>query len=134
MLSGTYDLGKRVSDCYAKLMNTSQPLVVCDSRDEFRSLLREMLSSQGFFHIIELTSSNEILAFLSSRKPTAFTLIQRELLTPEILEHLREKESFLVLAQSDMKETIDLIPQVGLRHFLNFPFSSRSLLERMQQF
>jgi DNA-binding NtrC family response regulator len=130
----TYNLGKRVSDCYAKLMNTAQPLLICDSREEFRSLLREMLSAQGFFHVIELSSSNEILSFLSSKEEAVFILILRELLSPEILEKLKEKKNFLILAQSDMKETIDLIPQIGLKHFLNFPFSSKSLLERMQQF
>ncbi len=112
-------------------MNLATPILIGDSSEEFRSLLRDMLTKHGFFHIVEATASNEVAVFLEQETKDFFVLIQSELLNENIIEKIQQK-NFLILAQSNKNETISLAARLGVKYFLSFPFSSQGLVEKIK--
>ena len=49
-------------------MNFSNPILICDENVEFRILVRDMLTKNGFFHIVEASNENEAREVLSNKK------------------------------------------------------------------
>lgn len=112
-------------------MNLATPILIGDSSEEFRSLLRDMLTKHGFFHIVEATNQNEVMNFLDQEKKDFFILIQSEILNENVLQKMEQK-NFLILAQANKPQTISLAARLGVKYFLSFPFSSQGLVEKIR--
>lgn len=111
-------------------MNFSKPILICDENEEFRNLLREMLIKNGFFHIVEVTSSSEAINILREKKEY-FALIHSQCLSSEIMAALSGKKSFLVFASYDEFKTVQIATRLGVAHVVSPPFQSRKLLEKI---
>lgn len=123
--------GKPISDCYTVLMNHATPIIICDSNEDFRSHLREMLSKHGFFHVLEATNSYEALSLMSQEK-VFYSILQPALITEDVIDKLiQTKNKYLIIAQSDRDETFNLSIRLGVKNFLSFPFSSQYLVDKM---
>ncbi len=112
-------------------MRHSLPILLCSNNEDYRSLVREMLGKNGFFHVLEAGDRNETKDLMKGQGQNALTIIQIELLDEEISKALRKNGQFIVLSQSDSEESIVKSAIMGVEHFLSFPFSSRHLLEKI---
>lgn len=112
-------------------MRHSLPILLCSNNEDYRSLLREMLGKNGFFHVLEAGNTNEAKDLMKGQGQNALTIIQIDLLDNEISKSLRKNGQFIVLSQSDSEENIVKSAILGVEHFLSFPFSSRHLLEKI---
>jgi DNA-binding NtrC family response regulator len=114
-------------------MNMSIPILLCDENEDFRCLLRDMLIKHGFFHVVEAASHHECQDLLSRQAQQHLIIIQSQLLNDELLPLLQSKQRFIVIARPEEPRTALLAARLGVKHFLNFPFSSRMLFEKIQQ-
>ncbi|MGE3608481.1 MAG: hypothetical protein AB7I27_02745 [Bacteriovoracaceae bacterium] len=113
-------------------MNLATPVILCESNDEFRFFVREMLMKHGFFHIMEASNPNEATNLILSQKKASFVIIQNELLNESIIDSFVLSQKFIILGQSNQTQTTMLASRLGVKHFLNFPFSSQMLIKKME--
>lgn len=109
-------------------MNLSNPIIICNENDEIRLLMKEMLTKHGYFHLMEAQSSQEVIQFLSDEQ---FLIIHRNLLNDQIKKLLSQRENYLIIAQNDEAETVNLAAIFGVKHLISFPYSSKSLVEKI---
>ena len=109
-------------------MNLSVPIIICDENDDIRLLLKEMLTKHGYFHLVEVHSSQEILQLISDEQ---FILIHKNLLNDQIKKNLSQRKIFLIIAQQDSAETVSLAAHFGVNHLISFPYTSKSLVEKI---
>lgn len=114
-------------------MNYSKPILICDKNDEFRSLLKEMLTKNGFFHLIEAQSTKEALEILRG-KNEVFILISAKEITSEMLEVFKETDSYLIFTDSSNPLAVTLAAKLGVNHLMSFPFHSEKLIDKMNSF
>lgn len=114
-------------------MRHSLPIFLCSSNEDFRSLIREMLGKNGFFHVLEAGNSEETSELLKEHAESGLTIIQGNLLNEEVTNRLKKNRQFIVLSQTDTDESIMKAALLGVEHFLSFPFSSRHLMEKIDQ-
>lgn len=114
-------------------MKHSLPVLVASKNEELRLLIREMLGRHGFFHVLEAHSEEEALHFYQTHPKKSLSLVHHSLMSNNLLTHLSQRKNFVVVAQPDDEKTILWSAQLGVRHFLSFPFSSRSLLEKINE-
>lgn len=112
-------------------MINSLPILVASENEDFRSFLRSLLEKNGLFHIFEAESQPEIEDFFRSKREKAFTLVHHTLLSSAVIEKLRGKSEFIVIAPKEDPSMTVWTAQLGVEHFLSFPFSSRRLMEKM---
>ena len=112
-------------------MHHSLPILLCSNNEDYRSLVREMLGKNGFFHVLEASNRDETKDLMKGQGHNALTIIQIDILDEEISNALRKNGNFIVLSQSDTEESIVKSAILGVEHFLSFPFSSRHLLEKI---
>lgn len=109
-------------------MNLSNPIIICDENDEIRLLMKEMLTKHGYFHLMEAHSSQEVIQFLS---PEQFLIIHKNLLNEPIKKLISQRENYLIISQNDEAETVNLAAIFGVKHLISFPYSSKSLVEKI---
>jgi len=109
-------------------MNLSIPIIICDENDDIRLLLKEMLTKHGYFHLVEAHSSEEMLQLISDEQ---FVLIHESLVNSKIKKNLSQKENFLIIAQQDSSEMINLSANFGVNHLISFPYTSKTLVEKI---
>lgn len=114
-------------------MQHSLPVLLCSSNEDFRSLIREMLAKNGFFHVLEAGDKSETSDLLKGQGQNALAIIQVDLLNEEISKSLMRSKKFIILSQSESDEDIVKAAILGVDHFLSFPFSSRLLLEKIEK-
>lgn len=114
-------------------MNLAIPVLICDPSEDFRSLLREMLGKNGFFHVLEASHAEDSVKLLKSESK-AFLIIRSALMTQDLMQELKAKEEFLIIGQPEDDRTILLAGRFGVAHTMSFPFSSQVLGKRMSQF
>ncbi len=110
-------------------MNFSTPILICDDNEEFRLLLRDMLTKNGYFHIVEASTEAEALAHLGGR--TGFlVMVNGTFVTDLLLENVRAQRDFVVFA--DPREGLGqaLAMRLGVTHVMSYPVHSRKLLEK----
>jgi DNA-binding NtrC family response regulator len=112
-------------------MNLSNPILISDRSEDFRSLLRDMLTKHGFFHVLEASNEEETLQAIKQEKKPVFILIQQDVLNGELTEILSKRKNFIVIGQPDQPQTVNLAARLGVKHILNFPFSSLILLDKI---
>lgn len=111
-------------------MNYPNPILICDENESFRSLLREMLTKNGFFHVIEAAKSEEAVSLMKERKDF-FVLISSQKFSSEMIELLQSQRSFLIFAEGKDPGTLTLAARIGVEHIISYPFHSQKLIEKM---
>lgn len=119
-------------DCYDGLMNLAIPIIICTKSEEFRILIREMLTKNGFFHVVEASNAEETNTLMKEEKHPFFTLIQLDNLSEEVLKTLGQNKSYIIIGQPDDPRTVNMAARLGVKHFLSFPFSSQMLVDKIQ--
>lgn len=119
-----------VTDCYDLLMNFSTPVLICDSNEEFRVLLKEMLTKNGYFYVLEATSTDEIKKFLSEVNEK-FVIIEMRMINEDISSLLQKHQKYLVLAKKEDDQIIPKSVSLGSENFLNYPIHSQKLISKM---
>lgn len=122
------NLHRLIPDCYDCRMNLSIPIIICDENDDIRLLLKEMLTKYGFFHLVEAHSPEEMLQLLTNEQ---FILIHKNLVNEKIKKVLSQRRNFLIVAQSDAPETVNLAAYFGVKHLISFPYTSKGLVEKI---
>lgn len=112
-------------------MNLSTPIIICDENEEIRLLLKEMLTKHGYFHLLEAHSPAELLQLYVEGH---FVLLQKNFLNIEIKKILLPTKKFLIIAQNDEENTVTLSAIFGVQHLISFPYTSRSLVEKINSF
>lgn len=124
------NLHRLISDCYDCRMNLSIPIIICDENEEIRLLLKEMLTTHGFFHLVEAHSPEEVLQLITNEQ---FVLIHKNLVNEKIKNLLSQRENFLIISQSDANETVNLSAIFGVKHLISFPYTSKGLVEKINE-
>jgi DNA-binding response OmpR family regulator len=119
-----------ITDCYDGLMKFSNPVLICDEILEFRILLRDMLTKNGYFHILEASNTNEALEILKDKKDY-FVMIEAKQLTSEISPALLSQKSFIVFVSDTDTKALTLSVKYGVNHIMTYPFHSRKLLSKI---
>lgn len=120
-----------MSDCYDWLMNLATPIIIYHDKDDFRSLLRDMLTKHGFFHLLEAGSPEELISFMGDNGKKKFFLIQGSQIEETLLNKLSMRDDFIVLAQPESPTTLTLATRLGVEKILSFPFSSEQLYKKI---
>ncbi len=115
------------------LMNLATPIIIVHPKEDFRSLLRDMLIKHGFFHLIEASSSEELHALLKQNVNERFFLVQSHLMDEIAMEAIIKNENFIVFAQPDDNRAIFLSTRLGVKRIISFPFSSQYLVEKIKE-
>lgn len=111
-------------------MNFSNPILICDENEDFRILITDMLTKNGFFHILEATSSSEIIEILN-KKIDLFILIEAKALTLQIISLLERQRNYIIFAENKDASTLNLAAKLGVNHIMSYPFNSRKLIEKI---
>lgn len=111
-------------------MNFSNPILICDESEEFRVLLRDMLTKNGFFHVIEASHEAEIVQFMKENSDF-LVLIEQKMLTNDIITRLKTQKNFIVFANSSDEKTPLLAATLGVSHVMSYPFHSRKLIDKI---
>lgn len=125
-------LPKKVSDCYDGRMNYANPILICDENEEFRILIRDMLTKNGFFHVLEAASASEAKNYLEDKKEY-FLLVHAKALSSDLLNSLSQRKSFIVFSHVEDERTVTLSARLGVEHFMSYPFHSKKLLEKIKR-
>lgn len=111
-------------------MNFSNPILICDENEEFRILIRDMLTKNGFFHVLEASNTQEAIQILRE-KNDFFVLIEAKALTSDISPMLEAQKNFIVFAESQDPKTLTLSARLGVNHIMSYPFHSRKLMDKI---
>lgn len=114
-------------------MNLSIPIILSETNEEFRLIVRDMLMKHGFFHIIEASNQEETLISINNLKSNYFLIAEAGILNDLIINNLKGNQ-FIVLSNANEDQLMTLAVRLGVNHFLNFPFSSDVLIKKMEQF
>jgi DNA-binding NtrC family response regulator len=111
-------------------MNFSNPILICDENEEFRILIRDMLTKNGFFHVVEASNAAEAGEYLRANNDY-LVLIDSKLMTEEIFPFLQRQKDFIFFAEITDAKTALLAAKVGVHHIMSYPFHSRKLMEKI---
>jgi len=111
-------------------MNLSNPILICDENEEFRILIRDMLTKNGFFHVLEAVNGNEASEILKN-KNDFFVIIEAKALSHEMNSLLQKQKNFIVFAENSQPETVLLSAKLGVNHVMSYPFHSRKLIDKI---
>lgn len=114
-------------------MKHSLPVLIASHNEEFRALLREMLEKSGFFHILEAASDEEVENFFANHSSASLSLIHESVLSAKSIRLLSQKEHYLILARPENENIVSWTAQLGVEHFLSFPFSSERLVTKINR-
>lgn len=114
-------------------MINSLPILVASENQDFRSFLRSQLEKNGFFHIFEAESATQVEDFLGAQKEKSFTLLHHTLMSRAIIDSLHKRNEFIVIAPKESEELTVWTAQLGVEHFMSFPFSSKRLMDKMSE-
>lgn len=109
-------------------MNLSIPILIYDKSEDVRLLLKEMLIKHGYFHLFEAATADEFSQLVTNE---IFILIQKKFITPEIKTLLSQRKNFLIIGQADSNDTTQLATTFGVKHLISFPYTSTSLVAKI---
>lgn len=111
-------------------MNLSNPILICDENEDFRILIRDMLTKNGFFHVVEASDATEVVNFLKERKDY-FVLVNSKVANSDIISMIKKQKDFIVFADKDDPKTVSLAASLGVNHLVSYPLHSRKLLDKI---
>jgi len=109
-------------------MNLSIPIIICDENEEVRRLIKEMLIKNGFFHLVEAHTREEVTQLTATNH---FIIIHKKLLDENIKQQILRTKHYLIVAQNDDEDTAKLSAVFGVKHLISFPYTSRVLVEKI---
>lgn len=113
-------------------MNYSNPILICNENEEFRILIRDMLTKNGFFHILEASTKEEALEILSDKRDF-FVLVEAKAVSPEMISSMNQNKNYIIFADNHDPKTLSLSAKVGVEHVMSYPFHSKKLLEKISR-
>lgn len=108
-------------------------MLICDQNEEFRGLIREMLTKNGFFHIVEASTQEEAQAFLREKKDY-FLLIHTSLLKGDFAQEIAAHSHYLAFGDEESTSEVIMATTLGVDHVMTFPLHSRKLLKKIESF
>jgi DNA-binding NtrC family response regulator len=111
-------------------MNYANPILICDENEEYRILLRDMLTRNGFFHVIEASNAIEAIQYFKS-KDDYFVLLDAKVVREELIQYLRKQKEFLIFADKSDSKTSYLAAKLGVQHIVSYPLHTRKLIEKI---
>ena len=114
-------------------MNLSNPVLICNDNEEFRILIRDMLTKNGFFHIMEACSEKEAKTYLEGKK-NYFVLMDSKLFSIEIFDLLKKQKNFLILINKSAPDAVTITSKIGLNRILSYPIYSRKIISKINSF
>ncbi len=91
-----------------------------------------MLTRSGFFHVMEASSSSDLVEIIKRDKKNHFILIELALINEQTLPLLNNNK-FIIISQPNDQRVVSVAARFGVEKFLNFPFSSQNLITKIQQ-
>jgi DNA-binding NtrC family response regulator len=110
-------------------MNFSDAILICDENEAVRNFIRDLLTKNGFFHIIEASSVSEIEFFLNKRKDF-IVLIDSKFATNDLMMKLRHQKDYILFADKNHPNISTLAARIGITHIMTAPLHSRKLMKR----
>lgn len=112
-------------------MNYAIPVLVCHLNEDFRAYLREILTKHGFFHVIEISSEEEMTSAMNAEKKF-FAIIHSELASHALYRTLQAGQNgSIFISQNESPKTMEIAVQIGVKNILSFPFSSQQLVDKI---
>jgi DNA-binding NtrC family response regulator len=111
-------------DEYNKAMNLSRPILLCHQNEDFRTLLREMLTKYGFFHVMEANSINDVT---ERDFHSHFVIVEGK----NVPSALAGRKDFLAVTNAEDPSALSQVARFGTTHFISFPFSSQKLVSKL---
>lgn len=111
-------------------MNFSNPILICDENEEFRILIRDMLTKNGFFHVVEAGDAHEAHQYMNG-KNDYLVLIDSKVLNADLSHALEKQKDYVIFAENSDPKTALLAARVGVHHIMSYPFHSRKLMEKI---
>lgn len=111
-------------------MNFSNPILICDENEDFRILIRDMLTKNGFFHVVEASDANEAIEYMRG-KNDYLVLIDSKVLSGEVSSSLEKQKDYVIFSENSDPKTALLAARVGVHHIMSYPFHSRKLMEKI---
>lgn len=113
-------------------MNYANPILICDENEEFRILIRDMLTKNGFFHILEASNPGEAIEILKDRKNYLLLLEARMLNENQnLIKEILNKKNFIVFADHHESSILGLVAKLGVEHIMSYPVHSKKLLDKI---
>jgi DNA-binding NtrC family response regulator len=113
-------------------MNFSNPILICDENEDFRILIRDMLTKNGFFHVVEASNAQEALDYLSEKKDF-LVLADARIMSANLTTSLLKQKNFVIFADNSESSTALLAAKVGVHHIMSYPVHSRKLVEKINR-
>jgi DNA-binding NtrC family response regulator len=111
-------------------MNLSNPVLICNENEEFRILIRDILTKNGFFHIMEASSVTEARSHLEEKR-NFFVLLDSKLFTRDMFDLLKKQKDYLVFVNNLEPETLRITSKIGLNRILSYPIYSRKIMNKI---
>lgn len=114
-------------------MNLSNPVLICNENEEFRILIRDILTKNGFFHIMEASSEIEARVYLEDKR-NFFVILNSKLFTKEMFDLLKKQKNYLVFVNNSEPGTVTITSKIGLKRILSYPIYSRKIMNKIGSF
>lgn len=111
-------------------MNFSNPILICDTNEEFRILVRDMLTKNGFFHVVEASNSREAVEYLKVQNDY-LVLVDSKTLYEEMSPILSKQKAFIIFADNTKPTTALMAARLGVGHIMSYPLHSRKLIDKI---
>lgn len=111
-------------------MNYANPILICDENEEFRILIRDMLTKNGFFHILEASSPSETIEILKDRK-NYLLILESRMLNESLIKEILNRKNFIVFADHHESSILGLAAKLGVEHIMSYPVHSKKLLDKI---
>jgi len=110
-------------------MIKTRTFLIYHQNEVFRTLIKEMLTKIGYYHILEnahFEKSNDKFSF-NPEINESFILIDGELINKEVSKTLTKNKNYLILCSPNTENIFKLSVVHGVHRILTFPFSSQFL-------
>lgn len=111
-------------------MNFSNPILICDENEDFRVLIRDMLTKNGFFHVVEASNADEAIEFLS-QKNDYLVLADSKIVNETLSPALQKQKDYVIFADNTDPKTAFLAARIGVHHIMSYPLHSRKLVDKI---
>jgi DNA-binding NtrC family response regulator len=114
-------------------MNLDYPIIIFHDNEEFRVLLREMLTKNGFFHLFEANTQDDLEQFLIEKKDHLI-LIDSSMLSERIVSILKNQKNYLIFTDKMNNNTPVIAASHGIEKVITFPITSHRLIQKICSF
>lgn len=109
-------------------MQQSTPIIICEKNPDFRILLKDIFTRNGYFHILE-TSSPEDVIKEGSKNSQLISLINEEFFS-DVISYKKNLNLYLYCHKSSGKLSF-YAATLGIDKILTYPLSSKKLISKI---